>query len=166
MADAPDVKKKSGGRWLRVVLFASLAINLLIVGMVAGAVLRGGPWNKGRPGGPPPYFELGNGPVGRALSRDSRREIGRELVDRSGDLRANRDVVRAQYVALLQALRTEPFDAALVNNIISEQQENLLRRQDIGKKLLVRHVANMTVVERTEYAERLERFLRHGKGRK
>ena len=166
MSDAPEPKlKKKTGLWLRVVLFASLAINLLIVGMVAGAMLRGGPGPPARARADVAFFDLGNGPIGRALSHDSRRQIGRGMEARQPDLRANREAVRQQYGALVQALRAEPFDAELVDAIISQQQHHLLARQDIGKRLLVGHVAEMSAAERAEYANRLDRFLRRSAGR-
>ncbi len=164
MTDTPKPQPKTSGKWVRIVLFVSLAANLLIVGIVAGAVLRGGPDRPDRAGGPPALFDLGKGPIGRALSQHSRRLIGRELGGRSHDLRANREEVRAQYETLLNALRNTPFDPTIVDNIISDQQIKLLARQDIGKNLLITHVANMTAQQRREYADRLERFLRRGAG--
>jgi uncharacterized membrane protein len=165
MSDAPEPKTRKSGIWLRVVLFSSLAINLLIIGMVAGALLRGGPGPQGRPRADVPFFDLGNGPIGRALSGESRQQIGRGMAAREPDLRANREEIRAQYGELIRALRKDPFDPALVERIITAQQRKLLARQDIGKNLLVARVAQMTPEQRAEYATRLERFLRRTGGR-
>jgi len=165
MTDATEPKTKIRGIWLRVVLFASLAINLLIVGMVAGVLLRGGPAPRAHPRADVPFFDLGNGPIGRALSNDSRQQIGRGMSAREPALRANRAEIRAQYGELIRALRQDPFDPELVDRIISAQQRKLLARQNIGKNLLVGHVAEMTADQRAVYANRLERFLQRTGGR-
>ena len=157
--------QKTGFRWGKGLLFISLAANLLIVGMVAGAVYRnGGP--PARHAEQPPLRDLGYGPYGRALSQDDRRDIDRAMAERSGDLNANRDEFRVQIKALLKALRTSPYDGKTVGAIIGAQQERLLQRQDIGRVLLLEQIENMSDDERSKFANRLARSLRGPAGRK
>ncbi len=156
MTETPS--PKSGFRWGRLLLFVSLSINLLIVGMVAGAIYRnGGPANHTEK---PPLRELGYGPYGRALSKENRRDIEQAMLARAGDLNANRDEFRGQIKALLKALRTSPYDAKTVRAIIGSQQERLLQRQDIGRIILLEQIEAMSDEERTKYANRLARSLR------
>ena len=61
--------------WLRVVLVLSLAFNLLIVGISAGAMFTWSKW-KSHHG---PRMDLSAGPMTRALSREDRRAIGKEM---------------------------------------------------------------------------------------
>lgn len=151
--------KKSGFRWGRALLFVSLSLNLLIVGMVAGAVYRigGPPMNNSER---PPLRDLGYGPYGRALSRDDRRDIDSAMAERAGDLNANRDEFRGQIKALLKALRTAPYDGKTVSAIIGAQQERLFQRQDIGRVLLLEQIESMSDDERDDFAKRLARSLR------
>jgi len=157
MTETPS--PKSGFRWGRLLLFVSLAVNLLIVGMVAGAVYRNGgpPANRAEQ---PPLRDLGYGPYGRALSQDDRRDIDRAMAKRAGDLNANRDEFRSQIKALLKALRTSPYDGKTVRAIIGSQQERLLQRQDIGRILLLEQIEAMSEDERKKFANRLARSLR------
>jgi uncharacterized membrane protein len=149
--------------WTRVVLFASLALNLLIVGAIGGMVVRGGPGRMGGGEFPPPLRDLGYGVFGHALSQDDRRSIGQEMVKHSGDLNANRREIRTRVDGLLTALRADPYDAAQVQQLITQQQAQLLKRQQIGQDLLLDQIGKMSVKDRTEFAKRLERLIRRSR---
>jgi len=158
----PAVAKFGPGRW-RFLLFASLALNLLIVGMVAGALLRGGPGGKaGLRGDAPPLYNVGYGPYGRAFSKADRKIIAGAMAARSADLRENREEFRARSLTLLQALRAVPYDPDVVLEIVSQQQASLQDRQSIGRSLLLDHLAAMDDEARSKYANRLERSLHRG----
>jgi len=163
MATSKTTAATSGpGRW-RFLLFASLALNLLIVGMVAGALLRGGPGGKaGLRGDAPPLYNLGYGPYGRAFSKADRKIITEAMAARSPELRENREEFRARSLTLLQGLRAVPYDPDVVQEIISQQQASLQDRQSIGRSLLLDHLAAMDDEARAKYADRLERSLRRG----
>ncbi|MEE9426779.1 MAG: periplasmic heavy metal sensor [Paracoccaceae bacterium] len=152
--------KKSGSRWLRLLLVASLALNLLIVGMIAGAIFRGGPPDHIRRASAPPLYDLGYGPYARALSKDDRQQITSAMGELGPDLRANRADFRAHLVLMLEALRQSPYKPETVSEILSQQQSRLQERQDIGKTLFLSQIAEMTDDERAKYADRLERSLR------
>lgn len=166
MSDEQTPKAKPRVRWVRVLLFTSLALNLLIVGMIGGAFWRNG--------GPPgvssassvPLRDLGYGPYGHALSRQDRQKIGHAMAQRSRALKANREEVHAQIVTLLAALRMTPYDHGAVRTIVTEQQARLLDRQVIGRDLLLDHINSMDDDVRVSYARRLERSFRHMMGGK
>ena len=109
---------------------------------------------------PPPLRDLGYGVFGHALSQDDRRSIGQEMGKHSGDLSANRREIRARVDGLLTALRAEPYDASQVQLLITQQQAQLLKRQQIGKDLLLNQIGKMSGKDRAEFAERLERLIR------
>ena len=102
-----ETSKKTGtGRVARIVLVVSLALNLLVVGIVAGFAF--GPM---RDRGHPPRIEPGGLTYIRALDPADRRAIGqaiRENRERSGP---RRDVRRAQIEAMVAQLRAETIDA-------------------------------------------------------
>lgn len=161
MADAMKPKESKRSGWGRAVLFVSLAANLLVVGLVVGAMLRHDrqDWGSNHR---PPLRELGYGPYGQALSQSDRREIGKAMMRHSGDLQANRAEFRDQIATLLGALRMRPFDPEMVQNIIAGQQEKLFERQEIGRQLLLDRIEAMNDAERSAFADRLERSLRRG----
>ena len=93
-------------RGWRIVLILSLALNVAVIGAVAGLALR-----VGRDG-PPARYDLALGPIGQALSSEDKRAVGRELrrnpALRDGRPRADR--VAAQ--ALVDALRQDVVSEA------------------------------------------------------
>ena len=91
-------------RWMRLLLLASLALNLLIAGTGVGMILRGGP---------PPVAvrDLGFGPFAAALSPEDRAALRRDWAARSGAKGDGRRALREDIRALLDTLRADPFDA-------------------------------------------------------
>ncbi len=164
MSQAPEQMGKSRGIWLRVVLFASLAVNLLIVGMVAGAILRGGPPGRGHDARQIQAADFGFAPYVRALSPRDRRDLGREMQELTGDRRANREEFIAFARSFLVALRARPYDPAALHEKVASQQSRLFRHQEVGQRILLERLAEMSDRERAAYADRLERSLRRALG--
>lgn len=160
-----DETPKPGRRWLRWALIASLAVNLIFVGLIAGAAYR----HAGGPGavavanghGPRSYAT----PYVRALPRDVRRALFRDM--RQGDRgipdRAGR---RAMYNEVLAALRAEPFDADAVAGLVRRQGQVALDLQTAAEGAWLAQVGQMTVPERAAYADRVEEELRRGPHRR
>ena len=150
MAESPTTKPRQ--LW-RVVLIISLALNFIIVGIVAGAALSG---RLGK--GAPRSFDLGQGPLARALSQQDRRAIGQSLRRGSGDLR--RQDMRAQTEALVSQLRQDPFDPAALRSLLDTQDARLDQLRLRAKEALVARIADMSPQERAAFADRLEIELR------
>ena len=155
MTDTPTSQKPRGFPWGRIVLFASLALNLLVVGLVAGALLR-----HDRQDGHPPLRDLGYGPFGAAMSPADMHELGRRMSDHAGDLRSNREELRRQFAEMLAALRAQPFDAGALVALVEQQKTKLAERQVIGQALLLERITAMSDDERAAFADRLERTIR------
>lgn len=147
-------------RWTRALLFVSLALNLLIAGMAAGAYLRGGLPHPPKARQVEPLRSLGFGPFEKAMTPVQRRALAKAINARAGDLKATRAQFRQQMATLLETLRTSPFDAATARKIIEAQQRELFERQKIGLRILLNRLENMTDAERAAFADRLERSLR------
>ena len=159
MTEAPEPSRESRIGWGRILLFASLAANLLIVGMVVGAMLRQD--RAGRNAPPRPSLaELGYGPYGRALSQQDRRAIDQKMAGHADNLHASRLQMRRQIQTLLQALRTSPFDPDVVRIIVTEQQGMLLQRQEVGRQVLLGQIEAMSDAERAAFADRLQHSFR------
>lgn len=158
---APEPKEQTARTrpWVRIALFASLALNLLVVGLVAGAVLSEGR----RDGGPdrrPALADLGFGPYVEALRPRDRMALARGLRRESGAFRDNRAEVRAQFQEILAALRADPYDPAALEALVTAQQSKLAERQALGRGLLLERLEAMEPAARAAYADRLEALLR------
>lgn len=150
--------KGGSGRGLRVALGISVALNLLVVGLVAGAVLRdGGPRER-------MVRDLDLGPFTEAFRDADRDALRRDFVARMPALRDMRAAMREDFQALLAVLRTEPFDAAAAQAILENQRGRMQARVDLGQELILDRLAAMTPEDRAAFADRLERRLRHGGG--
>ena len=153
MADGVVTKP---GKGLRIALALSVAVNLLIVGLVAGAVLReGGP--RGRMMG-----DLEFGPFTEALTREDRAALRQAFVQRMPDMRDMRRQMRADFAGLLAALRAEPFDAAALRAVMAGQSARMAERLAVGQDLLLERLEAMTPQARGAFADRLEERLRRG----
>lgn len=161
MTKQDDTMKQKKFTWPRILLFVSLALNLLIIGIVVGAIVRfdkhGGDDNARRG---LQLRELGYGPYGQALSPKHRRELADTLKSHEGSLTQNRSEMREHFGSLLSALRASPFDIKAVGDIIATQQSRLSERQELGKTLLLQQIATMSDEERGEFADRLAKRLR------
>lgn len=146
--------------WTKVLLFVSLAVNLLIAGIVIGAVVRHG--DVFRQEGPKalPMRQFGYGPFGDALTRPERRALARSVRQHSDELKFDRTAFRKDMGKLLGALRAPQFDRAVAESILADQQQKLFERQVVGRKILLDQIEAMTPAERKAYADRLERLLR------
>ncbi|WP_424969536.1 periplasmic heavy metal sensor [Dinoroseobacter sp. S76] len=167
MAEPDQETKRSRAPrpWL---LYGSLALNLLVIGLVVGAVLGGGP--RG-PGGKPLFIDSPI-PLIRALDDTTRDTLKAALDDhRSKSAGGPRARVR-QTRALLDTLRSTPFDPAAFETLLTSQSEAMAARNAAGRAALTGAIAQMSDAERSAYADRIEEVLRaranrprHGEGR-
>ena len=148
--------------WIRATLFVSLALNVLVIGLVVGAIGL-----KGRPDrdGSPRLRDAGLGPIGAVLTRQQQRELRGELKAKSGELRQNRAQMRSDLERLLTALRSADFDPEIVSEILAAQRQNAIGRSEIGHQVLIDAMVAATPEERSAMADRLERALSRGPDR-
>jgi uncharacterized membrane protein len=135
-------------RWLKIALVVSLALNLAVAGLVAGAALKGRPDAGGRDG---------LWPYSRALPEPYRGDLMRALRDSRRDWIADREALGSTRAELAAALVAEPFDAAAVTALLARQRDRFTALADRGAALLVEQIARMSPEERRAYAEALER---------
>lgn len=150
-------KPKTGMRpWLKAVLFASLAVNLAVAGLVIGAALRFGSFDARHP----PKLDMVVGPYTHALSDRDKRAIGKALREEYRAAHPSRAQIRAEFISVLQALRSTPYDGAKVEAILTRQMQAGIERQELGQNMLIERLANMTDAERAAFADRLEEGLK------
>ncbi|WP_421905017.1 periplasmic heavy metal sensor [Mameliella sp.] len=147
------------GRWLRILLFLSLALNLLVVGAAVGFFLNGPPAPRGDRSDPVlPYT--------RAFDEDQRRELRRGLWRA---MRKDAGAMRAGYLADYQRgldlLRQDPFDQAALAALLADQAARGVEVRARGQEVLLNFLAEMSPEERRAYADRLESELERMRSR-
>jgi len=144
-------------RWKGVVLFVSLAINFLVVGLIVGALLAG-PHGHDRTA----LRGLGYAPFVRALPTEDRAALREALARDADSFQHNRAELQVQFEALLAALRRNPFDAGEVERLFAEQRGRILERQRLAQNYLLERIAAMAPQDRAAYADALGmKFRRH-----
>lgn len=163
MTDLNERQDKPGpGRWMRVLLVVSLAVNLAVVGVVAGWALRHG----GHHGHHPSRLDMAGGPLTRALSDEDRRAIGQRMREVWRERGGNRAGIRSSFDALVVDLRAVPFDPDRVAERMREQREGFAARFEMGQDVLISHLAAMSDADRAAYADRLEARIKDYRARR
>lgn len=149
-----DSQKKTG-RLQRGILVISLALNLLVVGAVAGMVFKGGP-------GGPQRIDLTVGPLTRAMDGD-RRDAVRDALRESGAFqRRDRTEIREDMQVLLTTLRADVFDEAAFRDALARQRTRLQSGQAAILDAVTAQIEEMAPEERAAFADRLEAQARRG----
>ncbi len=143
----PDTEKRRWP-WLRILLIGSLALNLLVVGLVIGAALRfGGPDRAHRP--PPPMGAA----LYRALPRDERRAFRKAMQEAPFNPSRNR---QAQARALADVLRATPFQPTALSEALAGHADERAAWQATVHAVWMDRVREMSDAERAAYADRVE----------
>lgn len=140
---------RESGRFVRYCLIASLALNLLVVGIFVGAIAghdrRSHGWN---PAG------MSVRPLINALP-DAERSV---LIDRlrearkseSGDAGAE---IRRNVELLASAIEADPYDAEAVLSAFQEQRETFGRLGEKGHSAIVDVISELSLEDRIALAE-------------
>lgn len=144
MAD-PAAPPRPRRLW-RVVFAISLALNLAVVGVVAGFALRQGG------DGPPRGFDMSFGVIGAALTPDDRRAILRDLRQNT-DLRGARR--GADITAVADVLNTTPFSPTALKEVMATGKTQRDLVITAAMDAFVARMSEMTDAERATVAERL-----------
>src|SRR5215831_18020100 len=142
---APVVRRAP--RWLLAVLFASLAVNLVIVGSVAGAVWR----HRGPPGWAGVVIPNLLG-YASTLPSERRKQIWELTRDERGRIRPFRREVRAAREETIKALVAEPFDRQQFLAAQAKQAEAENRARVAVQDLYLKIADNLTADERQAFA--------------
>jgi len=144
-------------RWMVWALTASLAVNLVVIGLVAGAALslRSGSEERRSYSS---LRALGLSPYTRAMAKEdwhALRARARAEAPREGPT-GERSALRAEVRRTIAALRAEPFEPETLAASLAAQHAIGEERARFGRRLLVDHVTEMTPQERAAFATRLE----------
>lgn len=157
MSDANEQKPARMSLWLRLVFGVSLALNLAVAGVVAGAFFRPDHREGSRPH--PPLGAL----LYRELAKEDRKALRRAALGTRSD-REDRRIEDAQELAA--ALRAVPIDVVRINLVLDEQMDYLDAFQASVRAAWLERVSSMNDDERAAYAERLKDAMLKPKGDK
>ncbi len=148
---APVEGRSNGSRrWLWTLLVVSLAINLLVIGALAGAFWHRG--HRGHGAGGDHRQAFGIVRFARDLPADRREVLVGFVNDARGRLRSQRKEAHAARRTAHDVLMAEPFDAqafaSAVNNVVAARSTS----HKLAADMLVNAVGAMTAEERRAYA--------------
>lgn len=162
MSETQDQNQNRMRPGLRFLLVGSLAINLIVVGLLAGATV--GNKQAGTRGAPTGIGGDIMGAFSQALSRQERREIGRNIRDFQRGQGEGRLRPRQELDAALEALRAQPFDPEPLALFLATQAEQSAERREISQQLWLKFVSDMSDAERAAYADRVVEMLSQRRG--
>jgi len=137
--------------WVKIVLALSLALNLAVIGVVVGAMAKGG-----RGGNERLQNEISFGPFTEALSRADRRALRVAFLARVPELRANKDAAKAEFATVLQSLQADPFEPEAFRRSLAAIEARNAERLRFGRILMETRILEMSAEDRLAFAQRLE----------
>ncbi|AAV95995.1 periplasmic heavy metal sensor [Ruegeria pomeroyi] len=146
-------EKKTLGWPLRLLLLGSLALNLLVIGLAAGAMWRYGGDHGHRP--PLPMAAT----LYRALPEADRDQLRQHIHGRLDGRKARRAQEMAELAA---ALRASPFDPAQFAALLATHETRRAESHGAMRAALIDRIASMDQGTRAAYADRIERMRMHG----
>ena len=149
-------------RWLRLLLIASLGLNLLIVGAAVGVLVKW-PRDHFMRGG---YFlgPAGLGTISGALDERHGKLVGDALRDKGRTFSQLRSEAKSSVSNLVRILRSDPFDPAELEDYFSDERVRATGMLEEGHDLIIPRILDMSPQERHEFADRIEhRFDRRGR---
>ena len=150
-------KTSKTGRGVKIALGLSLAVNLLVLGLVGGAVLGN---DRVRMAGPEAASLRSLGPIVGVLDEDTRRRLAIHVARSDTGMRRDLRGLVSATRAFQDALRAEPFDRAAVTSALQSQRDFVLSAQENGHMLLLDELEAMSSEERLALADRLQDRLR------
>ncbi len=154
-----DVKAKISG-WRKWLLIGSVALNLAIIGLVVGFVLREPRGDTGRPTPPDILRELV-----RAVPGDHRDALRSDLRAKRDDMRGFREEIQNQRLALVQTLESPNFDMTSISTLFEENRITLSRITTSGHDIIVRRIEQMSDADRKAFAENLRTLYENRRSR-
>lgn len=147
---------------IKIVLIASLAMNLLVVAAVGTAVIRsdrpdfqhqprtGGETRRFGRSGPPEI-----GALARGLDREGRAAL-RDRLRADTTLRTGREQMAEKRADVLSALRAEPYDPDALTEALSGQRALQTELAERGFAAIAEVVEGLSYAERIAFADRVE----------
>ena len=146
MSASQDLKPRNP--W-KILFGISLALNLLIVGAIGGAILRVGK-------GPMAKHHASGFLYMRALNFEDKKSLRKELYKNKNTRKISRAKEHSSYSSAVKILKKDPFDRKAFEELLDQQTKFSKSSQRSARLALVAQIAKMTKEERSIYSERLE----------
>ena len=159
MSDYPPSQgQDKTSKTTRILLILSLALNLVILGGLAGMAI--GHWNHGDDKVKRAY--LSPNPLVRALEKDERKEVSKAIRRTHEERGLDRQADRANYREIVALLLAEDLDRGALTNALETRVAATVKRLGSAQEAWLEVVEDMDMEDRREYAERLEEVLEKG----
>jgi uncharacterized membrane protein len=142
-------------RGIRIALAVSVALNLGVLGVIGGAMLKGGPGHHG-----PMVRDVGFGFFSEALTPDQREDLRQRFVTGHPRVLSEWSAMRNDAFAVLAALRSEPFDPEALKQALAAQSQRMSDRLTTGQALIEEFLLALPDDQRAAFADRLEDRMR------
>lgn len=152
----PDRKTSQAPRWMKITLVISVAANLLIVGVMAGAVLTRGP-QPGAPRGQAGHH--GANMITQALAKDDRWALRREVRQTLRTRPDLREALHTEMAALAALMRGPDYTTDALEAQLRRIQTPMMGRLSVARGVLAARLAAFDASERAAYAARLDALL-------
>ena len=159
-----NTAKPRSPRWMKALLGVSLAVNLCILGLVAGTLLR--PDGGGERFSRSPGLGAFGAPYILALPKQDRRAVFAAMREGSGEELPSRRMRQEMFRDVLTSLRASPFDLDTLENLVANQAAVSVSVQRRAQAAWLDVVAAMDDAERARYADAVEEVLKRGRKRR
>jgi len=146
MSASTDLKPRN--LW-KILFGISLALNLLIVGAIGGAILRVGK-------GPMAKHHASGFLYMRALNFEDKKALKKVIFRNKNSQKIIREKEHSSYISAIKILKKDPFDRKAFEDLLDEQTKHSKSRQSSARVALVTQITGMTKEERLIYSERLK----------
>ena len=147
--DTPQAPRRRAPRWLWIGFFVSVAINLLVAGMAAGALWHHKSGKVYRDSGAPRHF----GAFLRRLPKERRKMFRRKFRDQRPKFRGFRDDIFAARREAEAILTKEPFDKVAFSEANRKLHEARSRLRGAQIAMFPEIAGMMSAEERTMFLE-------------
>ena len=151
MSVSTDLKPRN--LW-KILFGISLALNLLIVGALGGAMLRVGK-------GPVVKHRASGNLYMRALNFEDKKALRKKLFKNKDSRKIIRAREHLSYSSAVKILRKYPFDRKAFEDLLDQQTKYSKSRPSSARAVLITQIENMTKEERLIYSKRLEDLIRN-----
>lgn len=158
-----ETGKKTGkrpGRFLKVILVVSLALNLLVVGLVAGAAAF--KWHAGEDFGRSGFWASASLRFYvRHFEKEDRERFFASFKGRRGGFRASRAEIIGSLDEVIEAIEATPFSRGDLERAFGSQRGLLERGMSEAQAMLVDSISGMSPESRNALARNLRKRADH-----
>lgn len=146
-----ETPKRRAPRWMKWTLGVSLALNLVLIGLLIGAGIRHHVLGEAGFGGPRTIFH-----ILRELPSEKRDQARAMVKERRADISAARRLRAEARGALGDAIAADPYDAAAVSAAFETLRTREYEMRSLSHSVVTEILADIEAEERRELGERLQ----------